>query len=135
MKETIEKELQSICPSDLLRIECEMQEDGWQLKSTRCVTILTFERKIPDPPPLPKNCNHPECPLCDGIKVVCKHQSPTEQNHSWNYCHCDCHINPDKHHCIPCCETCPLCDEHIMYGGMPAHLKSHQLQPSEGETQ
>ena len=49
MKETTERILSRSWSSDLQELEEEMAKDHWRSVSTRSVTIVTFEREIPEP--------------------------------------------------------------------------------------
>jgi len=50
--------------------------------TTADISLATPEEDRLNSPPEQKppaiDCSHPECPLCDGIEVVCKHQPPVE---------------------------------------------------------
>ena len=53
----------------------EAESDPQTLATLRSLDEIDRIRRKPLPA---ENCRHPECPLCDGIEVVCKHQPPAE---------------------------------------------------------
>lgn len=42
---------------------------------------------------------------------------------SLNDCDCSCHYMEGVMHCVPCCETCPLCGANVKW--LDSHLKDH----------